>query len=106
MNQMGQCKPIAGLNPRKAVGMKFSKLAEYYEKLEATSKRLELVDILSQLFKESDAAEIGKIAYLIQGRVAPFFEPIEIGMAEMTVAKAIGRAFLKSKDDVIKLYRK
>src|SRR3989344_5256828 len=106
MNQMGQCKPIAGLNPRKAVGMKFSKLAEYYEKLEATSKRLELVDILSKLFKESDAEEIGKICYLIQGRVAPFFEPVEIGMAESMVAQAVGKAYGKSKDEVIKLYRK
>src|SRR3990167_3000648 len=85
--------------------MKFSTLAQYFEKLEATSKRLELVDILSKLFIESDSSEIGKICYLIQGRVAPFFEPIEIGMAEMTVAQAIGRAFGKSKDEVIKLYR-
>ena len=85
--------------------MKFFKLAEYYEKLEATSKRLELVDILSKLFKDSDAQEIGKICYLIQGRVAPFFEPVEIGMAESMVAQAIGRAFNKTKDEVIKLYR-
>ncbi len=85
--------------------MKFAKLADYYEKLEATSKRLELIDILSQLFKESDSAEIGKIAYLIQGRVAPFFEPVEIGMAENMVAVAIGKAFGKSKEEVIKLYR-
>ena len=72
----GKNNPIAGLNPRKAVGMKFSKLADYYEKLEATPKRLELVDILSRLFKEANADEIGKICYLIQGRVASFFEPI------------------------------
>src|SRR3972149_10185116 len=85
--------------------MRFSELAEYYEKLEATSKRLELVDILSKLFKEAKAEEIGKICYLIQGRVAPFFEPVEIGMAESMVAQAIGRAFNKSKDEVIKLYR-
>ncbi|OGD93478.1 DNA ligase [Candidatus Curtissbacteria bacterium RIFCSPHIGHO2_01_FULL_41_44] len=85
--------------------MKFSKLAQYYEKLEATSGRLELVDILSKLFTESDSAEIGKICYLIQGRVAPFFEPVEIGMAEMTIAQAVGRAFNKDKDSVIKLYR-
>jgi len=85
--------------------MKFSNLAEYYEKLEATSKRLELIDILSKLFKESKSGEIGNICYLIQGRVAPFFEPVEIGMAEMTVAQAVGRAFGKSKDEVIKLYR-
>src|SRR3990167_10495994 len=95
--------------------MKFSRLAEYYEKLEATSKRLELVDILSKLFKESVASEIGKICYLIQGRVAPFFEPTELGMAESLVAQAIGRAFdptsprlrgaSNPKEDVLKLYR-
>lgn len=85
--------------------MKFSKLAEYYEKLEATSKRLELVDILSKLFKESNADEIGKIVYLIQGRVAPFFEATELGMAESMAAQAVGKAYGKTKDDVLKLYR-
>ena len=95
--------------------MKFNKLAQYYEKLEATPKRLELVDILSQLFKETKADEIGKICYLIQGRVAPFFEPIELGMAESLVAQAVGRAFVPTsprlrgasnpKEEVLKLYR-
>ena len=85
--------------------MKFSKLAEYYEKLEATSKRLELIDILSKLFKESKAEEIGKICYLIQGRVAPFFEPTEIGMAESMVASAIAKAFDADKEKVVKSYR-
>ena len=85
--------------------MKFSKLAEYYEKLEATSKRLEMIDILSRLFKEVKAEEIGKICYLIQGRVAPFFEATEIGMAESMAAQAIGKAYGKTKDEVLKLYR-
>lgn len=85
--------------------MKFSKFAKYFEKLEATSKRLELVDILSKLFGEAGDDEIGKIVYLIQGRVAPFYEPVEIGMAESMVAQAIGRAYGQTKDEVIKLYR-
>ncbi|MBI2327572.1 ATP-dependent DNA ligase [Candidatus Curtissbacteria bacterium] len=85
--------------------MKFSTLAQYYEKLEATSKRLELVDILSKLFKEAKAEEIGKICYLIQGRVAPFFEATEIGMAESMVASAIAKAFGEDKDKVTKSYR-
>jgi hypothetical protein len=38
--------------------MTFKKLAEYFEKLEATSSRLSLIDILSELFKEADASEI------------------------------------------------
>ena len=33
--------------------MKFKELAEYFEKLGATTKRLELTDILSQLFKKA-----------------------------------------------------
>jgi DNA ligase-1 len=86
--------------------MKFSNLANYYEKLEATSKRLKLIDILAKLFKESDSAEIGKICYLIQGRVAPFYMPVEMGMAESMVAQAIGKAYGKTKDDVIKSYRR
>ena len=86
--------------------MNFSTLSGYYEKLEGTSKRLELIDILSKLFKQARADEIAEICYLIQGRVAPFFEPIEIGMAENMVAVAIARAFNKKKADVIKIYRK
>ena len=85
--------------------MNFKVLAQYYEKLESTSKRLELIDILSKLFREAKSDEIGKICYLIQGRVAPFFEPIELGMAENMVAQAVGKAFGKTKDEVIKLYR-
>ncbi len=86
--------------------MTFKNLAEYFEKLEATSKRLELIDILSQLFKQSNEAEIAKICYLIQGRVAPFYEPTEIGMAENMVAVSIARAYGKTKEEVIKDYRK
>ena len=60
--------------------MLFRTLSNYYEKLEATSKRLELIDILSKLFGESDSAEIGKICYLTQGRVAPFYMPLVMRM--------------------------
>lgn len=86
--------------------MTFSNLAQYFEKLEITSKRLELIDILSKLFKESNAEEIGKICYLIQGRVAPFFEPTELGMAESLVAQAIAMAYGTNKDAVIRSYRR
>lgn len=86
--------------------MKFQELANYFEKLEATSSRLALIDILAELFKKAPADEIDKIVYLTQGRIAPFFEATEIGMAERTVADAIGRAYGTSKDSVLKLYSK
>ncbi|MDP2671020.1 MAG: ATP-dependent DNA ligase [bacterium] len=86
--------------------MKFSTLADYFEKLEAETKRNELVQILSELFKKSSPAEIPEIAYLIQGRVAPFFEATEIGMAEKMVEQAISAAYDLERDEVKKLATK
>lgn len=86
--------------------MTFSQLAQYFEKLEKTSSRLSLIDILSELFKHSSKDEIDKIIYLSQGRVAPFFEATEIGMAEKNVASAIANAYGLTKEQVLKSYQK
>ncbi|MDP3948088.1 MAG: ATP-dependent DNA ligase, partial [bacterium] len=86
--------------------MTFSKLAEYFEKLEQTSSRLILIDILSELFKEVKSTEIAQVVYLIQGRVAPFYEPIEIGMSEKLVAQSIARAYGIERTEVLKEYGK
>lgn len=85
--------------------MTFSTLSAYFEKLEKETKRLALTNTLAELFRQAKSQEIDKICYLLQGRVAPYFEPTEIGMAEMTIAQAAGRVFGKSKEEVIKLYR-
>src|SRR3989344_5025184 len=82
--------------------MLFSKLAEYFEKLEQTSSRLALIDILSELFSEITKEEIKEIVYLIQSRVAPFYEPIEIGMSEKLVAQALARAYGVNREEVLK----
>lgn len=86
--------------------MKFSQLTEYFEKLEATSSRLALIEILADLFKKTPESEIEKMVYLIQGRLAPFFAPIEIGMAEKTVAEALSLAYGSNKEEVLKLFAK
>jgi len=86
--------------------MTFSILANYFEKLEETSSRLILIEILSDLFKKADKDEIDKITYLTQGRVGPFYEPLEIGMADKNVAAALAVAFDSTKEDVLKLYNK
>lgn len=86
--------------------MKFSKLAAYFEQMEGTSKRLKLVQILASLFREAEPEEVGNICYLIQGRIVPFYEPIEIGMAEKTIALAIAEAYGQKKEYVLDRYRK
>lgn len=86
--------------------MRFSEFATYLEKLEATSSRLTLIEILSELLKKTPVEEIEKIVYLSQGRIAPFFAPVEIGMAEKNVAGSIANAFELSREEVLKLYIK
>ncbi len=86
--------------------MTFKKLAEYFEKLEETSSRLSLIDILSELFSEVSPDEVPMVSYLIQGRVAPFYEPVEIGMAEKNVAASIARAYGVDREEVLTLYGK
>ena len=84
--------------------MTFGKLAQYFENLEKTSSRLALIDIMSKLFHEVKASEIGQVVYLLQGRVAPFYEAIEIGMAEKTVAASIARAYGINREKVLTEY--
>jgi len=87
--------------------MKFAELTTYFEKLESTSSRLELIQILSDLFKTNDdAQEISKICYLVQGRIAPFYEPIEIGMADKMVTQSIALAYGTEKEKVWEQYQK
>ena len=83
--------------------MKFSALAGYFEKLEATSSRIELTNILSELLKRVSNEEIEKVAYLLQGRVVPFFDPTEIGMADKLVGQAIASAYDVEREKVQKL---
>ena len=83
--------------------MKFSDLAGYFEKLEATSSRIELTNILSELLKRVSNEEIEKVAYLLQGRVVPFFDPTEIGMADKLVDQAIASAYGVEREKVQKL---
>ncbi|MBI4089282.1 MAG: ATP-dependent DNA ligase [Candidatus Levybacteria bacterium] len=86
--------------------MTFQALSLFFQKLESTSSRLTLIDILSDLFKASDASEIDKIVYLTQGRIAPFFEAVEIGMAEKQVAGALAASLNIKREEVLKLYGK
>ena len=86
--------------------MTFQNFSNYLEKLEQTSSRLSLIDILVQLFNQLKPEEVPLAAYLIQGRVAPFYEPLEIGMAEKSVAAAIARAYGVEREEVLTHYGK
>jgi DNA ligase 1 len=85
--------------------VRFGELAAYLDQLEATNSRNELVRILSEVYGACSADEIEPITYLIQGRLAPFFAPVEIGLGERLLISAIAIAYGAPKDEASKLYR-
>jgi DNA ligase 1 len=84
--------------------MTFGELSGYLDRLESTSSRNELVKTLAELYTKSSPDEIQPLTYLIQGRLVPFFEPIEIGLGEKLVIASIAQAFAKPPDEVAKLF--
>jgi DNA ligase-1 len=73
--------------------VRFSELALYLGRLEETSSRNALVGILAELFGRTPSEDVAPTCYLLQSRLAPFFEPIEIGLGQNYVADAVARAY-------------
>ena len=80
--------------------MKYSFMADAYEKIEGTTKRLEMTDYLVEFLKETPKEVIDKIAYLTQGKLYPDFAGIEIGVAEKLAVKAVARATGRSEKEI------
>ena len=72
--------------------MKFSIISDALQKMEETSKRLELTDILVKLIQEIPEDVISKAIYLIQGKLRPNFEGVELGIAEKLVMRAMSKS--------------
>jgi DNA ligase-1 len=85
--------------------MDFAKLAQTFEELERTSSRLSLIELVTRLFRSIEQPEeIQQVCYLMQGRVAPFYEALEMGMADKSVSKAIALASHNTSEQIEALY--
>jgi DNA ligase-1 len=67
-------------------------LVKIYEKVEKTSKRLEMTGYLVDLFRATPVEIIDRVVYLTQGKLYPDFMGVELGMAEKLSMKAISLA--------------
>src|SRR5947209_11675571 len=85
-------------------GLSFSRLAAAFEQLERTSSRRELTTILAGLLREVEPDAIAEVAYLLQGRVAPLYEPVEFGLGERSIEKAVADAYGIEPAEVRKHY--
>ena len=81
--------------------MEFAILAEAFNKMESTKKRTELTQYLVELFKETPNEVISKIIYLIQGKLRPDFEGIELGVSEKLVLRAAKKSLGINENDII-----
>jgi DNA ligase-1 len=74
--------------------MKFSSLSQLFSELEGTSKRLEMIDLLSRFFDQikqtHDFQDLDKIVYLLQGQLAPNIKQFpKMGIAEKMIIEAL-----------------
>src|SRR3989344_3688609 len=84
--------------------MQYKKLAELYEQLGSTTKRLEKIDILSKFLKnlhESDR----DVLYLLNGNIYPEYDEKKIGISNQLVIKAISKATGISESSVVKEWK-
>ena len=80
--------------------MNYAVIADAYEKIEATTKRLEMTDLLVDLLKNTPRDVIAKVVYLTQGKIHPDFVDLEIGVAEKLAIKALARASGRKKSEI------
>jgi DNA ligase-1 len=86
--------------------LEYAVIADAYEKIGATTKRLEITDLLVELLKKTPSEVIDKVVYLTQGKIYPDFVGIEIGVAEKLAVKALvkvsGRREAEVEEDLNK----
>ena len=80
--------------------MRYVVIADAYEKIEATTKRLEMTDLLVDLLKNTPKEIIDKVVYLTQGKIYPDFVDLEIGVAEKLAIKALARASGRRESEI------
>jgi DNA ligase 1 len=84
----------------------FSYLVDTFEKMEQTTSRLMLTDHLVSLLKKTPPSAIDKVVYLIQGKLYPDYEGIELGLAEKMVLRALSQSIAGlDTDSLSKAYR-
>lgn len=87
------------------MSLDFSVVVSTLEKMEKTSSRLELTDHLVVLFKNTPPNILDLVIYLIQGKIVPDYEGIELGLAEKMIVRAIANSSGVTTEKIYQIYR-
>src|SRR5687767_8809285 len=71
--------------------MRYETVAAACRDLERASGRLEMIDRLAGLFRETPPALLPNVVLLCLGRIAPDFAGVDIGLAERLATRAVSR---------------
>ena len=85
--------------------MRYEKLAELYEDLSSTTKRLEKIDILSKFLPHITEKD-SYIMYLLEGNIYPDYDERRIGISEQLAMKSLAKAIGTTTDKVTKEWKK
>ncbi len=86
--------------------LKFAEVANAFEKIEGTAKRLEMTSLLVDLIKKSPKEEISKVVYILQGKLYPDYVGVELGLAEKLLTKVAAEVAGRSEKSVEEDYKK
>jgi len=86
--------------------LRYDIIVDVYDKVEATTKRLEMTDLLVNLLKETPREVIDKVVYLTQGKLYPDYIGVELGVAEKLALKAIATVTGQPEEQVENHYKK
>ncbi|AFR97008.2 DNA ligase 1 [Cryptococcus neoformans C23] len=105
--------PVADKGWKDGEAVPYPALVSTFEKIEATTKRLEILEILTQFLlvvakrdtaTDAKGSMLLKVVYLCINRLCPDYIGIELGIGESLLVKAIaestGRAMPKIKEDL------
>ena len=85
--------------------MRYSEFATFLQDIENTPKRLEITEIISDLFKKLDPNEIDKALYLALGYLKAPFETPKFNLAEKMLIKAVAEAYKLDEKKVTKHFK-
>ncbi|MGH9974341.1 MAG: hypothetical protein ACRD8Z_00680 [Nitrososphaeraceae archaeon] len=86
--------------------MLLSKLVDTFEKMEETKSRLLLTDHLVSLLRVTQCEINDKVIYLIQGKLGPPYEGVELGLAEKMAIRALAQSSGRSITEILAIYRR
>jgi DNA ligase-1 len=86
--------------------VRFRDVAEAFARLEATSGRLGAVRLLASLLGRARPVELQPVVYLLQGRLRPPYEGVELGVGERILGRVLAQAYEVSGSEIARRYRR